>query len=118
MAIGGGTLVDRAQQVQHLNDAFGTQVKVLANELSQTLIRDHTRAFGVDRDVHGLCHTNGVGHLDLALTRQASCHDVFGDVTRSVGRRAVYFCGIFATECTAAVGAGTAVGVNDDFSAS
>jgi len=84
VAISGGLAVDRAQQVEHLDDAFGAQVKVLGDQSGQLVVGDHACAFGVHRDVHGACHANGVSHLDLALGGQASGHDVFGHVTRSV----------------------------------
>ncbi len=75
---------------------------------------NHTRAFGVDRDVHGLGHANGVGHLHLALARQTGGHHVLGHIAGGIGSRAVYLAGVFAAEGTAAVGAGAAVGVHDD----
>jgi hypothetical protein len=109
--------VNGAQQVEHLNDAFWTQVKVLVHQGCNLVVRDHTSAFGVDGDVHGAGHTNGVRHLNLALGGQASRHNVLGHIARSISRRAVHFGGVFARESTAAVGASTAVGVHNDLAA-
>lgn len=117
MAIGSGLAVDGAQQVQHLDDALGTQVEVGGHQLGDLGVGDDARAFGVDRDVHRACHADGVGHLDLALARQAGGHDVLGHVARGVGGAAVHLGWVFAAEGAAAVGAGTAVGVDDDLAA-
>src|SRR3989344_1877411 len=117
VAVGCGLLIDRAQQVQHLDDALRAQVEMLTHQRCQTLVRHHARAFRVHRDVHGLGHTNGVRHLDLALARQACGHDVLGHIAGSVGCRAVHLRWVLAAEGAAAVGAGTAVGVHDDLAA-
>jgi hypothetical protein len=117
VAVGGGLAVDGAQQVQHLDDALGAQVEVGFHQLGDFVVGDHARAFGVDRDVHRACHANRIGHLDLALARQAGGHDVLGHVAGGVGGRAVHLGWVLAAEGAAAVGAGAAVGVHDDLAA-
>jgi len=117
VAVGGSLLVDRAQQVEHLDDALGPQVEVLQHQLRDLLVGEHARALGVDRDVHRPRHADGVGHLDLALARQACGHDVLGHVARSVGGAAVHLRRVLAAERAAAVRAGAAVGVHDDLAA-
>src|SRR3989344_2003559 len=92
VAVGCGLLIDRAQQVQHLDDALRAQVEMLTHQRCQTLVRHHARAFRVHRDVHGLR-------------------------AGSVGCRAVHLRWVLAAEGAAAVGAGTAVGVHDDLAA-
>src|SRR5690606_31193296 len=117
VAVGGGLLVDRPQQVQHLDDALGPQVEVGLDQLGDPLVRDDAGALGVDRDVHRLGHADRVGHLDLTLPGEARRDDVLGDVARRVGGRAVDLAGVLAGEGTAAVRAGAAVGVDDDLAA-
>ena len=73
-----------AQGIQHLNDAFRAQIKVLVHQSGNFVIGDHASAFGIDRDVHGACHTNGVGHLNLALGGQARSHNVLGHIARCI----------------------------------
>src|SRR5690606_23262958 len=50
VAVGGGRLVDRVHQVQHLDDAVRAQVEVLADQLLDLLVRDAAGAEGGDRD--------------------------------------------------------------------
>src|SRR5574344_2287942 len=45
VAVGGGFGVNGAQQIEHLDDAFGAQVKVLLHQLGDLLIWNHARAF-------------------------------------------------------------------------
>src|SRR5690606_5997774 len=85
VAVGRGLAVDRAQQVEHLDDALGSQVEVFLDETGDLLVGDHAGALGVDGDVHRAGHADGVGHLDLALLGQARSDDVLGHVARGVG---------------------------------
>src|SRR5574344_1251431 len=48
VAVGGGLGVNGAQQIQHLNDAAWTQVKVLLHQLGDLVVGDDAGAFGVD----------------------------------------------------------------------
>ena len=114
MAVGGGFGVNGAQQVQHLDDAFGAQVKVLVHQLGDLLIRNHPRAFGIDGDVHGPRHANGVGHLHLALARQSGSHHVFRHIAGGVGGAAIDLGRVFTAERATAVRASAAVGIDDD----
>jgi hypothetical protein len=117
VAVGGGLLVDRAQQVQHLDDALRTQVEVLVDQRGDLVVGDDAGAFGVDGHVHRLGHADRVRDLDLALARQAGGHDVLGHVAGGVGGRAVDLGRVLARERATAVRAGAAVGVDDDLAA-
>src|SRR5688572_31882035 len=66
VAVGRGLLVDRAQQVEHLDDALRTQVEHLVDDLGDLVVRDDAGALGVDRDVHRPRDADRVGDLDLA----------------------------------------------------
>ena len=117
VAVGGGLLVDRAQQVEHLDDALRAQVEMRVDQRGDLLVGDHAGAFGVDRHVHRLGHADRVGDLDLALVGEAGGDDVLRDVARRVGGRAVDLGRVLAAERAAAVRAGAAVGVDDDLAA-
>ncbi|OMP13799.1 hypothetical protein COLO4_00928, partial [Corchorus olitorius] len=117
VAVGGGLGVDRAQQVQHLHDAFRAQVEVLLHQLGDFLVRNHAGAFGVDRDVDRPGDADRVRHLHLALARQAGRHHVLGDVAGGVGGRTVDLGRVLAGERAAAVRRGAAVGVDNDLAA-
>ena len=82
--------VNGPQQVEHLNDAFRAQVKVLVHQRGNFLVRDHASAFCVNRHIHGARHTNGVSHLNLALCRQTRRHNIFGHITGRISRRAIH----------------------------
>src|SRR5690606_507682 len=87
VAVGGGGLVHRVHQVQHLDDAVRTQVEVLADQLLDLRVRDAAGAEGGDRDRGGFGHADGVGHLHLALVGQAGGDHVLGHVAGGVGGR-------------------------------
>ena len=87
---------------------------MLLYQLLDGLVGDDAGAFCVDGDVDRACHTDGVGHLDLTLTRQPGCHHVLGDVARCVGCRTVDLGRILAAEGATAMRAGSAIGVDDD----
>ena len=87
---------------------------MLAHQAGDLAVGDLARAFGVDGDVHRLRHADGIGHLDLALARQAGGDDVLGHVAAGIGGAAVDLGRVLAAEGAAAVRAGAAVGVDDD----
>src|SRR5690348_8176454 len=89
VAVSGGELVHRMDEVQHLQDAVGAQVEVLANEFLDLVIADLAGAEGGDRDRGRMRHADRVGHLHLAALGDAGGGDVLGDVARGVGGRAV-----------------------------
>ena len=74
-------------------------------------------AVGVHVYGDGLCHTDGVAQLYEHFVGHSGCHHVLCNVACGVGCRAVHLRGVFAGESSAAVGAFSAVGVNDDFAA-
>src|SRR5690606_26723186 len=74
-------------------------------------------AQGVHRNGRGLCHANGVRHLDFTAGCQSSGDHVLGYIAASVGSRTVHFGRILTGERTAAVTGHTAVAVHDDLTA-
>ena len=53
MAVGGGLLVDGAQQIEHLDDALGAQVKVPVHQRGNLVASNDAGTVGVDGDVLG-----------------------------------------------------------------
>ncbi len=90
---------------------------MLADQLDDPVVADLAGAEGVQGDRGWLRHADGVGHLDLALLRQAGGNDVLGHVTAGVGRGAVHFGRVLAGEGAAAVAGHAAVGVDDNLAA-
>ena len=109
--------VNRTAQVEIADDGTRTQVEDLLHCGFEHFVVDNAGAEGVNQDGNRLCHANGIGELDLALVCEASCDDVFGDITCSISSRTVNLGRVLAGECTAAVRSRTAVGVDDNLSA-
>src|SRR3989344_1864239 len=84
VAVGRGREVHRAQQVEHLYDALGTQVKMFDHEFGDLRIRNYTGAEGVDVYRNRFGDADGVGDLDRlydALGTQVKMFDhEFGDL--------------------------------------
>src|SRR5450830_1891696 len=114
VAVSSGLLIDRAQQIEHLHDAFWTQVKVFQHQFSQLFVADLAGAEGGHHDRSRLGDTDRVRHLDLATRGQAGYHDVLGEITAGIGGRTVDLGRILARERAAAVRSCAAVGVDDD----
>src|SRR3954465_13819013 len=89
VAVGGGLLVDRAQQVEHLDDALGPQVEVGLHELREFVVGDLARAVRRHHDAGRLRDADGVGHLHQALGGEARGDDVLRHVACRVGGGAV-----------------------------
>src|SRR5690554_5072163 len=117
VTIGCSRAIHGVQQVQHFGDGIGAQVEVLADQADQAAVVDLASAEGVYGNGGGLCHTNGVRHLDFTAIRQTSCHHVLGDIAAGVGCGTVYLGRILTGERTAAVTGHTAVAVHDDLTA-
>src|SRR6185312_12722150 len=58
MAVRCGLAIDRAQKIEHPDDALRTQVEVRVHELDDVRIRDAACALGVNRYVDGLGHAD------------------------------------------------------------
>src|SRR5256884_8588639 len=117
VAIGGGLLVDRAQQVEHLDDALRPQIEVLDDQRRERVVGHLPGALGRHHDAGGAGHADGVGQLHQALRRETGGDDILGDVTRRVRRGAVDLGGILPREGAAAVRRRAAVGVADELAA-
>src|SRR5690606_17204589 len=90
------------------------QVEVFAYQQGDLVVGHNTCAIGVDGDVDGLGHPNGVADLHLALGGQTGRHNILGHITGGIRSRAVDLGRILAREGTPAVRAGTTVGIDND----
>ena len=91
VSVGRGFAVNRAEQVEHLYDTFGTQVEMFADKFNQFGFVQFAGAEGVDGNGSRLGDTDGVGNLNLALGGQACGDNVFGDIAAGVCGGAVNF---------------------------
>src|SRR5229473_1809826 len=80
------TPVDRAQQVEPLDDRRGAEVEAADEIRGRPRL---TGAEGVDLDRHRLRHPDRIGDLDLDPLRQRRIHRLAGDVAAEVGAAAV-----------------------------
>lgn len=74
-------------------------------------------AKAIHRNGNRFCHADGVGQLNLHPIGIALAHDVLGNLARYVGCAAIHLRGILAGKGTAAMTAGSAVGVGDNLAA-
>ena len=68
-------------------------------------------SIGVDVDVDGACHTDGIADLYQDFVGHTGCNKVLGNMTSGIGSRAVYLRGIFAGESTTTVCTLTAISI-------
>ena len=92
----------------------GFKPEAPADNLGDERVGQGARSLGVDVHADRLGDTDRIRQLDLATFRQPGRDDILGDVAGHVGSRAVDLCGVLAAECTAAMAAHAAVGVDDD----
>ena len=80
MAVGRHLLIDRAAQVQRLDDRGGAQIKALPHQGGKLRIRQLAGAVRLDQDGDGVGHADGVSQLDLAALSKTGRDDILGDV--------------------------------------
>ena len=75
--VGSSLEVDRAPQVELLDDDSGTEVEVVLNDLEELSVALLAGTVGVNVDGGGLSDTNGVGKLDEGTAGETSGNDGF-----------------------------------------
>ena len=85
--------------------------------LHQLIVSQLAGAVGVYHNGSRLCHTDGVGQLDLALVSQTCCNDIFCHITGCVSCGTVNLGAVLTGECAAAVSAVSTIGVYNDLTA-
>ncbi len=83
MAVLGGLLVDRSEEVEFLNDVARAEVEVLANNADEVLISKAILHCAVGLDVNGerVGETDGVGDLNKDSVSEASSDQGLGNVS-------------------------------------
>ena len=117
MPVGRRLAVDRAAQVEAVDDRGGAQVEVLVDQPYQVGVRQLPGPECLECDRGRMRDADRVGDLHLDPVRQPRRDDVAGDVPGGVRGRAVHLRRVFATEGAAAVAGDAAVGVDDDLAA-
>ena len=96
VAVGRRLPVDRAEQVEHLDDALRPQVEMGADKLLDPPVGKLARAECRHMHRDGLGNADGIGDLHLAFVGKTGGHDVLRDITAGVGRRTIDLRGILA----------------------
>src|SRR5713101_3933795 len=81
MAVSSRWTIDRAPQVQALDDAPRCKRKYGANQIRHLLVGNETRFESIDHNRNRFCYADGVGKLHLGTASQSGGHEVFGNVT-------------------------------------
>lgn len=89
MSVCGELPVDRAAELESVDDRRRAEVDELADLLSDLVVVDLSGSERVDHDRDRLCDADSVGDLNLALGREPCRDDVLRDVARGVGRGTV-----------------------------
>src|SRR3990172_9556147 len=95
--------VDRAPQIEQLDDAGGREVEAVLEELLDLFIRPSPGTERVSAHGHGLSHSDGVGQAHLAAPRHARRDYVPGQESGDVRRGPVDLGRVLAGETSATV---------------
>jgi len=106
--------IDRATEVEVLDDAAWGQREDLANEVANLAVGNLAGAEGINVNADRFANADGVGELYFALLGEASSDDVLGNVASHVSSAAIDLGWVLAAESATAVTAPTAVGIDDD----
>ena len=117
VTIGRSLLVDRAAEIEHVNDAGRTQFEMFADECDDGFIGDLAGTEGIDEDGDRTCDADGIGKLDLATVSDAGSDDILRYIASCIRCRTVDFRRILAGECAAAMTGHAAIGIDDDLTA-
>src|SRR5688500_2862484 len=117
MAIRGGRPVNRLAQTERLDDRTRPEIEDLTQCAFDDFILHLCGAERLDMHGNGFCYTDRVGECDLAAVGESRGNHVLRGPARGVRRGAVHLGRVLAAECTAAVAARAAVGINDDLAA-
>ena len=113
-------LVNRALQVQLLDDVARAEVEVLHHDLGDILVGEtaHRGTVSINVNAQGVGEADSVGNLNESAVSQLVRDDRLGDVASVVGRRSVDLGWVLAGEGTATVGRPATVGIDDDLATS
>ena len=117
MAERGRLTINRATQIQHVDDAGRTKIKLLSDDFRQCVVGNDAGALRIDQQRNRIGHADCVSQLDFTALGQSRRNDVLRDVARGIRGAAINFCRILAAERAAAVAGISAVCIDDDFTA-
>src|SRR5437762_9643072 len=115
MAVIGCLPIDRAKEIQLLNDFRRFEVENFPDCPLKFFFVDFAGTESIDADANGLGMTDGVGELNFTSIRQTGGHDILHYPAAHVSRATIYLRGILSGKRAAAVPSHSAVGVADDF---
>ena len=114
MSVGCRLFINRAAQVEHTDDARGTEIEILTDNIHQLFIGNLSGAVCIHHDGGRTGHTDGIGKLNLTLVGKAGGNDVLRRIAGRIGRGAVHLGAVLTGESAAAVTGIAAIGINDD----
>src|SRR5438270_5128963 len=114
MAVIGCLPIDRAKEIQLLNDFRRFEVENFPDCPLKFFFVDFAGTESIDADADGLGMANGVGELNFTSFRQTSCDDSLCDPAPHVSGAAIHLCWIFSGKRAASVASHSAVGITDD----
>ena len=84
-------LVNGTAQIQHVDDARRTELKVFAHQFHDLFIVNPARAESIHKNGNRLCYADRIGQLDFAFIGDPCRDDVLGHIARRIGSRTVHF---------------------------
>ena len=117
MTEGGGSDVARLAEVEHLFDACRREVEVLCDNSFDLAVVNLACAKRVHEHGDRLGVADSVGELHFATVGEAGSHDVLCHIAGCISCAAVNLGRVLAAECSTAMTAHAAVGIDDDLTA-
>ena len=111
-------LIDWAAQIKHFDNTCRTQIKFFTDNFYQFPVVQLTGSKGIYHNRCRLCDTDRIRKLNLASLCQSCCHNIFCNISGRIGCRTVYLRAVLSGECSTAVTGISAIGVNNNLSAS
>ena len=118
MTIVGCFAIDRAKQIELLNNLRRFEIEDVPYRAFQFFLVHFAGAKRVDTHAHRLGMPNSVCELDFASIRQPGGDHILGDPAPHVSRAAIDFARVFSRKRTATVPSHSAIAIADDFAAS
>ena len=82
MAERGRLTINRATQIQHVDDAGRTKIKLLSDDFRQCVVGNDAGALRIDQQRNRIGHADRVSQLDFTALGQSRRNDVLRDVAR------------------------------------
>ena len=94
-----GLTINRAAQIEHLDNARRTEIKQLVNNLSELFIRNNARTLRINQKGDWTRHADGIRQLNFTTLGKSGSYDVLGDIARGICGTAIHLGRILAAEC-------------------